>query len=150
MKGERWSDDHKQQLVLLREVRRLTWPVITAMFPGRTLGAVTVAYHNIGVDRRRRELERVAADRAAQARAVAPAKPVGPQKIKPAIAHRLVETAPARAVPPASASVVPTSRLVADAELRDRIAERGLTAGFFGDPAPGRSALDEKRASGAL
>lgn len=30
------------------------------------------------------------------------------------------------------------------ADLRSRIAERGLTGGVFGDPPPGRSALDER------
>jgi hypothetical protein len=29
--------------------------------------------------------------------------------------------------------------------MRARIAERGLTGGWFGDPPPGRSALDELR-----
>lgn len=38
-----------------------------------------------------------------------------------------------------------THILVADAELRARIEVCGLTGGLFGDPIPGRSALDEKR-----
>lgn len=39
-----------------------------------------------------------------------------------------------------------THRLMVDAELRSRIAEQGVTAGLLGDPLPGRSALDRKRA----
>lgn len=35
----------------------------------------------------------------------------------------------------------------ADADLRGRIARQGLTAGFLGDPPPGRSALDQREAS---
>ncbi len=31
-----------------------------------------------------------------------------------------------------------------DADLRTRIARQGLTAGVFGDPPPGRSALDQR------
>jgi hypothetical protein len=54
--------------------------------------------------------------------------------------------APRSPGPPPSPSVVATSRLVLDAELRNRIAERGITGGLLGDPPPGRSALDEKRA----
>lgn len=34
----------------------------------------------------------------------------------------------------------------ADLDLRARIAAQGLTAGWFGDPRPGRSALDQREA----
>lgn len=34
----------------------------------------------------------------------------------------------------------------ADNDMRARIARQGLTAGFLGDPPPGRSALDQKEA----
>lgn len=44
-------------------------------------------------------------------------------------------------------SLTPKCKLVFDQELLDRIRERGLTAGFFGDPLPGRSALDRKLAA---
>lgn len=46
-------------------------------------------------------------------------------------------------------ALTPRSKLIFDQELRDRIRERGLTAGFFGDPMPGRSALDRKRSEAA-
>jgi hypothetical protein len=39
-----------------------------------------------------------------------------------------------------------TANLVMDAELRSRIEVQGVTAGLLGDPMPGRSALDRKRA----
>lgn len=45
-----------------------------------------------------------------------------------------------------SARRVSTAVLLADAELRARIALQGLTAGLLGDPLPGRSALDERKA----
>nr|WP_246718530.1 hypothetical protein [Bradyrhizobium elkanii] len=35
------------------------------------------------------------------------------------------------------------------ADLRGRIAERGLTGGWFGDPPPGRSALDQRASEAA-
>jgi hypothetical protein len=47
-------------------------------------------------------------------------------------------------------ALTPKSKLVFDQELRDRIRERGLTGGFFGDPMPGRSALDKMRAGVAV
>jgi hypothetical protein len=37
-----------------------------------------------------------------------------------------------------------------NAEILRRIKAQGLTAGFFGDPPPGRSALDKKRKEGLL
>jgi hypothetical protein len=42
-----------------------------------------------------------------------------------------------------------TFRYVMDAELRARIELVGITAGLLGDPLPGRSALDAKRAGAA-
>lgn len=39
-----------------------------------------------------------------------------------------------------------TAKFVMDAELRARIEVQGVTAGLLGDPLPGRSALDRKRA----
>jgi hypothetical protein len=38
-----------------------------------------------------------------------------------------------------------TARFKVEAEIRNRISVQGLTAGIFGDPMPGRSALDQKR-----
>lgn len=38
-------------------------------------------------------------------------------------------------------------RLCVEAELRDRIAIQGVTAGLLGDPLPGRSALDRRPAA---
>ncbi len=52
---------------------------------------------------------------------------------------------PAIPAPP-SARSCRTSTLLADAELRARIEVLGPTGGLCGDPMPGRSALDQKRA----
>jgi hypothetical protein len=43
-------------------------------------------------------------------------------------------------------AAITTDRLIIDAELRSRIEVLGITAGLLGDPPPGRSALDERRA----
>jgi hypothetical protein len=58
-----------------------------------------------------------------------------------------VAIAQAKATPPGR--TISTAALIADNELRTRIAILGATGGLLGDPMPGRSALDEKRASGA-
>lgn len=42
-------------------------------------------------------------------------------------------------------SSISTAKLIMDAELRGRIEVLGLTGGMFGDPLPGRSALDRKK-----
>lgn len=66
-----------------------------------------------------------------------------------------------RYVPPAPAPLPPepvappsgrtrhTSTMVSDAELRARIEILGPTGGLLGDPLPGRSALDQRKAGGA-
>ena len=56
------------------------------------------------------------------------------------------QLAPAPVPDPPSARAVSNALLVADAELRARIAVLGATGGLLGDPMPGRSALDRMRA----
>jgi hypothetical protein len=41
---------------------------------------------------------------------------------------------------------ISTTKFSLDADMRGRIQMQGVTAGLLGDPAPGRSALDRKRA----
>jgi hypothetical protein len=45
---------------------------------------------------------------------------------------------------------ISTAALQLDNELVSRIAVLGITGGLLGDPLPGRSALDQKRAAGLL
>lgn len=52
---------------------------------------------------------------------------------------------PSEPTAPPSCRTRHTSTLIADAELRARIEILGPTGGLFGDPLPGRSALDQKR-----
>jgi hypothetical protein len=59
----------------------------------------------------------------------------------PAIAPAMGQ---AKAIEP-SGAVMSLATLLADAELRSRIAIQGVSAGLLGDPMPGRSALDQKR-----
>jgi hypothetical protein len=76
-------------------------------------------------------------------------KPAKKRKVAPAPAPKPKPPAPVffQAQPGTSAlRCMSTSRLVLDAELRGRISEQGITAGLLGDPRPGRSALDAKKA----
>jgi hypothetical protein len=66
------------------------------------------------------------------------ARPPKPAPL-PVAVHQAAATKP-------SGRQVSTHVLIADAELRSRIALQGLTAGLFGDPLPGRSALDQRNA----
>lgn len=65
-------------------------------------------------------------------------KPAPAMPRRPIVAQAAPSVAPARATS--------TARLVMDAELRARIEVMGVTGGLFGDPLPGRSALDQMRA----
>lgn len=72
--------------------------------------------------------------------------------LQASLAHAALTPAivpPPRQIPPASGASMSTAVLMLDAELRNRIAEFGITAGLLGDPPPGRSALDKKRAGEA-
>ncbi len=59
---------------------------------------------------------------------------------KPVIGSAILQAPPSAKLP----RTVSVGVLMADQELRDRIRERGLTGGLLGDPAPGRSALDQR------
>jgi hypothetical protein len=70
------------------------------------------------------------------------------QSTKPAVPRQLIFAIQAPAAP-ASGRTMSTAALIADQDLRNRIAVLGPN-GLFGDPMPGRSALDRKRAGGAV
>jgi hypothetical protein len=117
--------------------RGLSWSTISAEFPKRTQAQVCSAYHN-----RKRKRERDT-NRERQ-RTIERAGKV----------QQLAAPAPARApAPPLPIMVdrrMPWLEPMRDwAELCQRIAERGLTGGYLGDPPPGRSALDERTRAAA-
>jgi hypothetical protein len=136
MRGAPWTKQQLAQLRMLREVQKLPYPQIAACFPGRNANGCSQAYLKMISREAGREIKRAVR-----------AQEIGTRRPLTGIAElaRLTANAPPPA-PAASRIATPISRLVADAELRDRIAERGLTAGILGDPPPGRSALDLKRA----
>lgn len=134
-----WSDAENAKLIELRDAHRLDWRSIAEELPGRGANACQGQYYaemrrrksglkrvlKIGEHRPTRRVDRPAVDAAAK-------PPAGPVALAPAVRMPLLDGLRERA------------------ELHLRIAERGLTAAFFGDPPPGRSALDERtRAAGA-
>jgi hypothetical protein len=133
-KGSPWPQRDLDCLARLREGKKAKWAEIAAIFPGRTIGACQLAYHGIK-SRRLRDQQRALAQGL-----VANVSTASRLLAVPPIA------APTRVMPPPSPSTMRTSMLRADAELRARIELLGATGGLLGDPMPGRSALDQKRA----
>lgn len=118
-----WTDDERRMVKVQRD-RGIPWSRMI-LPEGRTRGACE------------QELYKVRRWEAAGAR-------LGVAKQRAVMAAQNVPAAPAPG-PVARSSAYSSTHLV-DADMRSRIALQGLTAGFFGDPLPGRSALDQKRA----
>ncbi|MEY9703736.1 hypothetical protein ACFLEY_21590 [Bradyrhizobium sp. YCK136] len=144
----RWSAGEDADLLRLRDVERLDWPAIAAALPGRSGPACEQRYY--GKLKGARDRSR---------------RPRGPKPSVPAVSWRKRGVAAAGIVPEVAAIVAPAApvlpmpvverkrmplldHLRERAELQLRIDRQGLTAAWFGDPPPGRSALD-KRASGS-
>jgi hypothetical protein len=68
------------------------------------------------------------------------AAPVAQRKLSPVKKAAIISDPP-------HTRATSTAKLLMDAELRGRIEVLGVTAGLFGDPLPGRSALDRRNAS---
>jgi hypothetical protein len=138
MKRQVWREAEQDKLLALRDEQGLDWPAVAAALPGRTEGACKIQYYARLRDRaqaKRYSANRLLPPRPAPVPVIVTAPPVAPQCI-------MVEMA----VPRRSASL---DVLRTDADLRARIAERGLTGGVFNDPPPGRSALDERTRAAA-
>ncbi|WP_039799889.1 SANT/Myb-like DNA-binding domain-containing protein [Bradyrhizobium sp. WSM4349] len=137
----RWSAAEDAALLRLRDIERRDWLSIAARLPGRSAASCEQRYY--GKLKSSRDCTR-------RPRGPIPSRPaVSWRKRGGAIAVAPVVDAPA---PPAPVSVrtrMPFLDHLRDrAELHLRIDRQGLTAAFFGDPPPGRSALDQ-RASAA-
>jgi hypothetical protein len=132
-RGKGWLAAEVARLILLRELHGLSWSEISEQIPGRSANSCSIAYYKRHTHRRQREAKHLVAGIEQM---------IGMQRL----AAASPPLAPRSPGPPPSPTVVATARLVLDAELRNRIAERGITGGLLGDPPPGRSALDEKRA----
>jgi hypothetical protein len=119
---KRWTRDEDALLLQLKDEGLLRIEIVKRL-DGRTIQGIDERYKTLRL-RRGEKMRANGRPRKSLPSAIAQAAPdVGP--------HRAVSS----------------SILAADQDLRSRISERGLTGGMFGDPAPGRSALDLKRLS---
>jgi len=122
MRGIRWPDEMIARIVELRDVHRLKWSKIGELI-GKPKTHCCTAYHKykskLRIAAKRRELGAVAQTAAPEPALCLVAAP----ETRPRYFHD------------------------ADADIRARIARQGITAGFLGDPPPGRSALDQRGAS---
>ena len=131
-----WTDERMRRVVELREKHRMTWDAIGARF-GVAGSLACTRYHTF------KSRLRIAEKR----------KELGLHDDPPPRARQAPKTTLRRTWPdgtyievPVTVEPVKRPRYFsdADADIRARIAAQGLTAGFLGDPPPGRSALDQR------
>lgn len=140
IKRQKWTDAEIAQLLKLVDGfkargLRPRWREIAAA-TGHHDNSCVVKYHSI----RSREADLAARKEIDQKIAAAEARPL----FKTPVPHD-VPMKP-RVQNPEFGRGTSTWRLQIDAEMRSRIAVRGVTGGLLGDPMPGRSALDRRRA----
>lgn len=127
-----WTTAEDDHLLFLRDREKLTFEAIAPRFGRSKLSCKTRYYYDL----RHRNGARhyTAADKAARRGVGYPVPP------------KLGEGVPELRLPSLGERIRMPSLdgLRERAELNLRIAERGLTGGVFGDPAPGRSALDQR------
>lgn len=116
--------------------RRANWKAI-ALELGHSATSCHVKMSTIRVRRRNERIRERTAEEEANAKAR--------EKARREAGKAQVLKAPRVPDPPYNRSTS-TARLQWDAELRARIEVLGITGGMLGDPAPGRSALEQKRA----
>lgn len=136
-----WDDAEQDHLLFLRDREKLRFSAIGPRL-GRSPEACEVRYYT--------KLFAVnAANHYGKTRSGG--RPVGGGKPRPTV-NRPVKPVEMKIPPPAEHGgyrAVDLDGLRERAELMLRIAERGLTGGVFGDPPPGRSALDERTRAAA-
>ncbi|OKO67472.1 SANT/Myb-like DNA-binding domain-containing protein [Bradyrhizobium sp. NAS96.2] len=133
-RGPAWTAEEHAELIRLRSGDGVTMrPWATIALPGRTSKAcenefykARLAQRTISAFQKKRR-----------------GRPPGPA-VKPALVDEVAIAAPKARCERRQQDL----DVLRDwAELRDRIAVCGLTGGVLGDPRPGRSALDQRRAA---
>ncbi|UGY14610.1 SANT/Myb domain-containing protein [Bradyrhizobium septentrionale] len=147
-----WTDIEDAKLLHARDVLGVPWSKIEQHMPGRSRGGCERRYYTD------LQTDNLATRRNWKARGLRPPRPrkpsTPPRPVVPAIVRTLVEVLSPSIAPAAPKPVIVQDKqgtaalagLRERAELLARIAERGLTGGVLGDPPPGRSALDQRRA----
>lgn len=146
-RGRSWTEIEVNRLIALRDDERLIWSVIARKL-GRSAGAdggvgQCCAAYRFHTARRTRRAAMIAAGLTPSARRV---PRDNYQKAKRDTTPTTVAIEPVP-VEVASPSAPARRRYFSDNEtsVMARIAAQGLTAGYFGDPPPGRSALDQRQ-----
>jgi hypothetical protein len=155
-KGKHWKPAEDEAILRLRDVARLGWKAIAEKMPGRTPASCEQRYYG---------KLKGARDRAPRPTGPAPSLPVVSWRKRGAAIAGVV-AAPAVEIPPVAVDAtarqcgplafVARGRVLSTEVLRDhaalvaRIQVCGdLTRGWFGDPPPGRSALDGRTRAAA-
>lgn len=143
IRGQWWTREEDETILRLRDVSRLDWKAIAADVPGRSAAACEQRYYG--------KLKGVR-DRTPRPTGPAPKAGAPGYWRRPRVINVPLPVKPA---PVAAPRFVPRGRVLSTDVLRDaarlhaRIETSGdLSRGYFGDPPPGRSALDQ-RAKGA-
>lgn len=129
-----WTKEEIDQLIHLREVKRLKWREISKIM-GHPPANLTWAFYYYGGERPPPAVKKPRPAPKPKASRLKASKPV----------DRIVG-APTRAEAARLAAPVVRPRYFheADMDIIARIDRQGLTAGFLGDPPAGRSALDRR------
>lgn len=142
-RGIWWTAEEDEKLLRLRDGLGLGWKAIAEQMPGRSTASCEQRYYNKLKDAR---------DRTPRPKGPAPKRGAKGYWRRPVIVNVPLAPKPAPVPAPAPAPAVERRRMPSldhlreRAELQLRIDRQGLTAGFFGDPPPGRSALDKRSA----
>lgn len=134
-RGRGWTPIEIDRLIHLRDDRRLIWTVIARKL-GRNAGSDGIGQCCSAYNYHKAKRAREAAMVAAGITLPAPRTPCDNSPIAPTPAEVALLDAPTRR----------PRYFSSDGGLMTRIAAQGLTAGYFGDPPPGRSALDQRQA----
>lgn len=144
-KRRTFSDADIDRLFAMRDDLGLSWGEIAKEFDDRDTNVCTrYKYY--------KEKRRIEAIRAGEPIPPRQRRPWGPKPDAPKPVKARKPKAVAAPVPPLPKPVKPPEIIhrpryfhEADADIAARIRRQGLTAGFLGDPPPGRSALDQRR-----
>ena len=139
-RGRAWTKSEIDRLIEMRECRRMTWAAIARKLERTGTGQngidacrVAYGYHK---GKRTREAAMIAAGMT----------PASRKRIRLPADDAPVDLPPSQAARLSKRDARPRYFHDAGIDIRARIAEQGLTAGMFGDPKPGRSALDQREA----
>lgn len=137
-RGRSWTEIEVNRLIALRDDEGLIWSAVARKLGRRSgadggIGQCCAAYNYHKAKRARDAAAMIAAGITPPSPPPSPRAPCDNSSIAPAEVALLV------------APVKRARYFSGDGDLMTRIVAQGLTAGYFGDPPPGRSALDQRQ-----